>query len=57
MPSNKFDQTFEIEQQHFDWLGKMPRTTGLRMRPRLCVYSWTSPYRTVTKISYSQTRI
>jgi hypothetical protein len=29
MPSNKIDQTFEIEQQQFDWLGKIAEDYGL----------------------------
>ncbi len=29
MPSNKIDQTFEIEQQQFDWLGKIVEDYGL----------------------------
>ena len=29
MPSNKIDQTFEIEQQQFDWLSKIAEDYGL----------------------------
>ena len=29
MPSNKIDQTFEIEQKQFDWLGKIAEDYGL----------------------------
>ena len=29
MSSNKIDQTFEIEQQQFDWLGKIAEDYGL----------------------------
>ena len=29
MPSNKIDQTFEIEQQQFEWLSKIAEDYGL----------------------------
>ena len=29
MPSDKIDQTFEIEQEQFDWLGEVAESYGL----------------------------